>query len=221
MKHLIVTRFAVPRQSPDTVDLYRNAEWLETRHHLFRQVFVPSVAPLGVPVILLCAGEVAEQVGRRIADLEWARVEVQDEWHEGWTADPDTTITRLDSDDALHRGWFDALDQAPQDAEVCISKDFLRWDLEADRLHNYRRREPSPLSAFRGGKNPYTLDHKYLEQLPGIHLIRGSYLLQIIHGGNVKNRRPKPWRFDRWVPRRRLADFGVTAGAAELRRGLS
>ena len=209
MKHLILTRFAVPRPEPETLDLYRSPRWLERRLQLFRRFFVPSVSGLGVPTILLCGREVAPGIAREVADLEWARVEVQDRWREGRRCDASTTITRLDSDDALHEGWFEAVDGAPPEAKICITKEFLRWDLDADRLHRYRRKEPSPLSAFRGGENPYAVDHKHLESLPGVHGIPGPYLLQVVHGGNISNHRPKPWRLDRRVSRTRLRAFGI------------
>lgn len=216
MKHLIVTRFAVPRPESGTVDLYRSPAWLERRLQLFRRVFVPSVSRFGVPALLLCGKQARELVAPRVADLEWVRVEEQEEWRGGWSAGPETTITRLDSDDALRLGWFEAVDEAPASAQICITKNFLRWDLRADRLHRYSRTEPSPLSAFRGGRNPYEVDHKHLHSLSGVHEIRGSYLLQVVHGGNVSNHRPKPWRLDRRVPRQRLAAFALPPTAEKL-----
>lgn len=212
MGHLILTRFAVPRADPKSAERYRDREWLEGRLDLFRRFFVPSVERLGVPAVLLCGGEAAGFVAARVADLEWARVEVQEDWRGGWRLPSDTVVTRLDSDDALHRGWLDAVDRAPAAARICITGDFLRWDLDADRLHLYRRREPSPLAAFRGGENPYRIDHKHLLAQPGVHRIRGAYLLEIHHGGNLSNHRPKPWRIDRLASRKRLQDFLPEAG---------
>lgn len=208
-RHVLLTRFAVPRREPGSSEAYRNRTWLEERLGLFRRFYVPSVSQLEVPAILLCGSEVATFVADRIADVEWARVEVQDDWHGGWQAEQDQIVTRLDSDDAVHRGWFEAVDRAPRDARIYLTRDFLRLDLGSGRLHRYRRDEPSPLAAFRGGLNPYEIDHKHLEQLSGTHRIEGCYLLQVVHGANLKNRRPKAWRFDRRVPKRRLADFGL------------
>lgn len=210
MKHLIVTRFAVPRHQPESAGLYRSREWLEGRLELFRRYFVPSVGRLGVPALLLCGSEVAGWVAGRVSDLEWARVEVQDRWDGGWSAPGDTVLTRLDSDDALHRGWFAAVERTPETARVCITKEFLRWDPHSGRLHRYRRREPSPLAAFRGGDNPYATDHKHLERLDGVHAIAGPYLLQVAHGGNLSTRRPRAWRLDRRASKKSLADFGLT-----------
>ncbi|MCG8454667.1 MAG: putative rhamnosyl transferase [Holophagales bacterium] len=208
-RHLIVTRFAVPRPEGGTAETYLDPEWLEARLELFRRFYVPSVAPLGIPAVLLCGSRVADLVARRIADLEWARLEVQDDWRGGWRGEPDQVLTRFDSDDALHREWFEAVDRAPASAAICITKEFLRWDPDARRLHYYRRREPSPLAAFRHGANPYELDHKYLERAEEVHRIRGAYLLQVAHGANLKNRRPSAWRLHRLRPRSRLAAFGL------------
>jgi hypothetical protein len=221
--HLIVTRFAVPREDPKTAGLYRDPRWLEERLELFRRFFVPSVGPLGVPAVLLCGAAAAGFVSERVADLPWARVEVQDRWRGGWRGGPDRIVTRMDSDDALHRGWFEAVERAPAEAEVLITREFLRYDLERGRLHRYRRREPSPLAAFRGGLNPYRHDHKHLERHHRVHEIRGARLLQVVHGGNLSNRRPSWWRLDRRVPGARLAEFGLgepaVSGAAEAGGG--
>ena len=70
MSHLIVTRFAVPRPEPDTMDWYRDPDWLEERMALFRRYYVPSVGATGVGAVLLCATEVASWVAERTADLE-------------------------------------------------------------------------------------------------------------------------------------------------------
>lgn len=207
--HLIVARFAVPREDAATAGLHRDPRWLDERLALFRRFFVPSVGPLGVPAVLLCGPAAAEYVGGRTADLPWARVEVQERWRGGWTGMPGQVVTRMDSDDALHRGWFEALERAPAEAPVVITRDFLRYDLERRRLHRYRRREPSPLAAFRGGLNPYELDHKHLARHHRAHEIRGAYLLQVVHGGNLSNRRPAWWRVDRRVSKARLAEFGI------------
>jgi hypothetical protein len=207
--HVVVTRFAVPREEPATAGLYRDRAWLERRLDLFRRFFVPSVEPLGVPAVLLCGAAASEFVAARIADLPWARVEVQDRWRGGWSGAPDQTLTRMDSDDALHRGWFAAVDRAPAEAEAVITREFLRWDLERGRLHRYRRREPSALAAFRHGANPYEHDHKHLDRHHRVYAVRGAYLLQVVHGGNLSNRRPSWWRLDRRAPITRLAEFGL------------
>ena len=215
--HLILTRFAVPRDDAATAERYRSRDWLAGRLALFRRFYVPSVARLEVPAVLLCGSRVAEWVAAQVADLEWVRVEVQDDWRGALPVDSGTVVTRLDSDDAVHRGWLKAVDAAPPAAGICVTRDFLRWDTASGRLHRYVRREPSPLAAFRGGRNPFELDHKHLDRLPGVHSVSGEYLLEVVHGGNLKNRRPKAWRIDRRVNRRRLADFGLSPG--ELDRG--
>lgn len=213
-RHLVVTRFAVPRPLPGTAETFRDPAWIEERLALFRRFFVPSVGRTGVPAVLLCGSSVAGGVADQVTDLPWARVEVQDDWHGGWSDPRGRTLTRLDSDDALHAGWFEAVDRAPADARVLVTEEFLRWDLASGRLHRYRRREPSPLAAFRGGANPYEADHKHLGSADGVHRIDGAYLLQVVHDGNVSNRRPRAWRLDRRVSPRRLADFGLERAAA-------
>jgi len=212
--HLLVTRFAVPRPVPGTHDLYRDPAWLEQRFALFRRWFVPSVGRLGVPVVLLCGRAVAERVAARVADLAWARVEEQDDWRGGFRGDAGQTLTRIDSDDALRGDWLEALDRAPPEARILVTPEFLRYDPRNGRLHRYRRREPSPLAAFRGGENPYAVDHKHLLAEPGVRVLGGAYLLQIVHGGNVSNHPPSPWRLDRWTPRERLADYGLAPADA-------
>lgn len=212
--HLFVTRFAVPRPVAGTVGTYRDPDWLATRFTLFRRWFVPSVERLGVPVVLLCGSAAAEEVARRVADLAWARVEIQDEWRGGFRGEPHQTLTRIDSDDAVRGDWLEAVDHAPEAARTVITPEFLRYDPRSGRLHRYRRREPSPLAAFRGGANPYEVDHKHLLGRPGVHALRGAFLLQIVHGGNVSNHPPAAWRFDRRVPLGRLADYGVSPEAS-------
>lgn len=208
-RHLLVTRFAVPRPVAGTEGLFRDPAWLESRFDLFRRYFVPSVSRLGAPVVLLCAAAVAERVAARVADLEWARVEVQDDWRGGWRGAPGQTLTRIDSDDAVRGDWLDAVDRAPVSARVLVSTEFLRFDPGRSRLHRYRRREPSPLAAFRGGENPYAVDHKHLLDRADVHVLAGAYLLQVAHGANVSNRRPAAWRLDRRVPIDRLEAFGL------------
>lgn len=199
----------MPRDEPATAALYRDRAWLDRRLELFRRYFVPSVGPLGVEAVLLCGADAAGYVAGRIGDLRWARVAVEDRWRGGWRGEPGQTVTRVDSDDALHRGWFAALDRAPGDAGVLVTRAFLRFDPERGRLHRYRRREPSPLAAFRGGLNPYEHDHKHLGRHHRVHEVEGAYLLQVVHGGNLSNRRPSWWRLDRRVPRARLGEFGI------------
>jgi hypothetical protein len=207
--HLIVTRFAVPYEDPARGSLYRDPAWLAGRLELFRRFFAPSVAPLGVPALLLCGEAAAERVARAVEDLSWARVEVQDDWNAGWDGEPGQTLTRLDSDDALHQEWFEALDRCPPEAEVVVTRSFLRFDRASGGIHRYRRREPSPLAAFRDGANPYRVDHKFLDDHYRTHEVREPYLLQVIHGDNLANRRLRRWRLDRRVPRRVLREFGL------------
>ncbi|MCB1007769.1 MAG: hypothetical protein KDB94_02635 [Acidobacteria bacterium] len=209
-RHLLVTRFAVPRPVPGTAELYRDPSWLEGRFELFRRWFVPSVERLGVPLVLLCGRAVAETVAARVADLAWARVEVQDDWRGGFRGATDQTLTRIDSDDALRGDWFETLDRAPREARILVTPEFLRYDPRSGRLHRYRRREPSPLAAFRGGENPYAVDHKHLLAEPGVRALPGAFLLQIVHGGNVSNHPPSPWRLDRRTSLARLADYGLS-----------
>jgi hypothetical protein len=208
VRHVIVTRFSVPRLEASSAPRHADPEWLDERLALWRAWYVPSVAGLGVPVVLLCSSRSAEYVALRIRDLPWAKVEVQDDWRGGWNGAADEMVTRLDSDDAVRKDWLEAVEQAPASAEVICTRDFLRLEPASGRLHSYRRREPSPLAAFRGGRNPYSQDHKYLAGQANVHFLRGAYLLQVVHGRNLSNRAPSWWRFDRRAPRRLLADFG-------------
>ena len=208
MRHVIVTRFSVPRpKDPVNVTSHADGVWLERRLKLFRSFFVPSIAGLGVPTILLCSTESASVVSSGIGDLPWAEVVVQNDWHGGWRGEPDQIVTRIDSDDALHQGWFDALETAPAETDVLCTKSFLRYDLATRRLCRYWRRQPSPLAAFRAGINPFARDHAELERHYRVHVIEGPFLLQVYHGGNVSTRCPSWYR-----PRLsldRLAEFGL------------
>lgn len=211
MRHVIVTRFSVPRLDAATASRHADRSWLDERLALFRTWFVPSVERLGIPALLLCSSQSAGYVAEKVGDLPWASIVVQDEWYGGWCGEPEQIVTRLDSDDAVREDWFQALDRAPADTDVCCTKDFLRLDLQSGRLFSYRRREPSPLAAFRRGLNPYAYDHKHLEKYHVVHLMHGGpYLLQVVHGNNLSNRTPAWWRLDRRVSRKRLAAFAVT-----------
>lgn len=208
MRHVIVTRFSVPRpQAPDTAGCHADHPWLERRLQLFRTYFAPSVSRLGVPAVLLCSSESAPFVADRLEDLPWVQVAVQNDWRGGWTGDPDQVVTRLDSDDAVRPEWFAAIENAPPDVEVCCTKRFLRLDAETGRLRAYRRTRPAPLAAFRGGSNPYTHDHEQLDRHYRTATLRGAYLLQVYHGGNISSRRPKLLLVP--AAKKRLQAFGL------------
>ena len=208
MNHVIVTRFSVPRpQDPANADCHTDRQWLEARMGLFRTYFVPSVERLGVPAILLCSSMSAPFIEEQTGDLGWVEVVVQDDWYGGWSGDRDHIVTRMDSDDAIHGDWLAAVEAAPADAEVCCTREFLRYDVSTGKLCAYSRREPSPLAAFRAGRNPFAHDHAGLDRHYRVHDIAGPYLVQIFHGGNVSSRRPSFYR--RRLPLERLEDFGI------------
>ena len=208
MRHVIVTRFSVPRpQDVANAALHGDPGWIEQRLQLFRRYYVPSVGRLGVPTVLLCSSRSASRVGDQVADLDWVDVVEQDEWHGGWTGDSDLTVTRMDSDDAIHEDWLAAIEAAPGDAEVCATRKFLRFDQSTSRLCAYSRRDPSPLAAFRGGRNPYAHDHADLWRHYRVHDLDKPFLLQVFHGGNVSTRRPSWYR--RRLPLSRLRQFGI------------
>lgn len=209
MRQVIVTRFSVPRPEAANADRHQDPSWLAERLRLFRRFFVPSVERLGVPTILLASTASAERLAREIADLEWATVEVQDDWRDGWRGDPDQMVTRLDSDDALHEGWFEALERAPRGYDAYCTRRFLRLDLDTGWTYSYKRREPSPLVGFAGGANPYRHDHADLPRFRRVFHLREPYLLQVVHGGNLSNRRPSWRRYFQRVSPERLAPFGL------------
>jgi hypothetical protein len=208
MSNVIVTRFSVPRpQDPANAHCHADRHWLGERLELFRTYFVPSVGRLGVQAILLCSSGSALFIEEQTRDLSWVEVVVQDDWYGGWDGSTDQIVTRMDSDDAIHEGWLAAVEAAPADAEVYCTRDFLRYDPSTGKLCAYSRREPSPLAAFRGGRNPFAHDHAGLDRHYRVHDIDGPYLVQIFHGGNVSSRRP-PW-YRRRLPLERLEDFGI------------
>jgi hypothetical protein len=208
MRHVIVTRFSVPRpQDPASAQKHRDRAWLDRRLELFRRFFVPSVSRLEVATVLLCSTDSATYVGDSVVDLKWVEVVVQDDWYGGWNGADEQTVTRIDSDDAVHIRWLEAVAAAPADAEVCCTREFLRYDASTGRLCAYSRREPSPLAAFRGGLNPFAHDHAELDLHYRLYDIPGPYLLQVFHGGNVSSRRPSWYR--RRLPLNRLEAYGV------------
>lgn len=210
MRHVIVTRFSVPRpQDPANAQRHADRGWLAARLDLFRHYFVPGIERLGVPVILLCSTASAPVVAAAVAELSDFEVVVQDDWYGGWTGSPDQILTRHDSDDALHGDWFEALDSAPPGAEVYCTYDFLRLDSNSGRIYSYTRKEPCPLAAFPGGRNPFAHDHAALERHYSCHRIDGAYLLQVVHGGNLSSR-ISALSFRRRTARKRLAPFGVS-----------
>jgi len=207
-RHVVVTRFSVPLPA-GAANRPRHAEpeWLAGRLELLRRFYAPSVARLGLPAVLLCSPESAPRVADGLRDLGWARVVEQDDWYGGWTGGDDQVLTRLDSDDAIHEGWFGAVDRAPAQAEVVCARRFLRLDRRTGRVVRYRRRVPSPLAAFRGGRNPFAHDHDSLERHYRTAFLPGAYLLQVAHGGNLSTRFSKPFR--RRASADELAGFGV------------
>ncbi len=208
MRHVIVTRFSVPRtRDPANIDRHFDRAWLDRRIELFRRFFVPSVSRLEVPAVLLCSSKSAAYVDDKLEGLDWARVAVQDEWYGGWAGDADHIVTRMDSDDAIHEGWLATVEAAPPEAEVCCTRDFLRYDISRRKLCAYSRREPSPLAAFRNGRNPFAHDHSELDRHYRVHDIAGPFLVQIFHGGNVSSRRPSWYR--RSLPLERLEAYGI------------
>jgi hypothetical protein len=208
MRHVIVTRFSVPRsQDPGHADRHQDRSWLDRRLELFFRFFVPSVSRLDVPAVLLCSSESAAYVRDHLIGLDWVDIAIQDEWYGGWRGGDDQIVTRVDSDDAIHRDWLAAIEAAPVEAEVYCTKDFLRYDVSTSRLCAYTRGDPSPLAAFRNGRNPFLQDHAGLDRHYRVHNIAGPYLLQVFHGGNVSSRRPSWYR--RSLPLERLEAYGI------------
>lgn len=214
MRHVVVTRFSVPRpQDPPHAECHSDHDWLDRRLKLFRRFFAPSVSRLGVPVVLLCSSASAAHVADATGDLPWADVVEQDDWYGGWSGDVDQIVTRMDSDDALHERWPVVVETAPAGPEVCCTRKFLRYDLTTGKLSAYRRREPSPLAAFRGGRNPFTHDHVVIDRHYAVHDIAGPYLLQVYHGGNLSTRQPSWYR--RRLPLDRLRPYGIDVKTLE------
>lgn len=207
--HVIVTRFSVPRpDDPKNAESHADETWLRRRLDLFRSFFVPSVSRLGAPAVLLCSSRSADLVSGAVADLDWVSVVIQDDWYGGWEGRPHQTLTRVDSDDAIRDDWFKAVEGAIGDFEVCFTREFLRYDHLNRKLAAYRRDVPSPLAAFKGGRNPYECDHAELEPRFRTRHIEGAYLLQVFHGGNVSTRKPSWYR--RRLPLDRLDRFGIS-----------
>jgi hypothetical protein len=207
--HVIVTRFSVPRPlDPKNSASHADADWLKRRLALFRSFFVPSVGRLGVPAVLLCSPASAARVADALADVDWVEIVEQDDWYGGWVGEPGQTLTRMDSDDAIHHQWFEKVDAVTGNIQVCFTRAFLRYDLASGKVAAYSRDVPSPLAAFKDGLNPYACDHAAIEKHFSVRHIEGAYLLQVFHGGNVSTRRPSWYR--RRLPSDRLEPFGVS-----------
>lgn len=208
MRHVIVTRFSVPwPKDPEKASRHNDRTWLDARLELFHRFFVPSVGRLGVPAVLLCSTESASRVAAAVRRLDWVEVVVQDEWYGGWSGEADQMVTRMDSDDAIRADWLVALEAVPASVEAVCTRDFLRYEPSTGKLSSYTRRVPSPLAAFPGGRNPFAYDHAEIDRHFRVHEIKGAFLLQIFHGGNVSTRRPSWYR--RRLPLERLRPFGV------------
>jgi len=160
--------------------------------------------------VLLCSSESAPYVAERVEDLGWAEIAVQDSWYGGWTGRKEQVVTRMDSDDAIHEDWFAAVEAVPSTAEVVCSRGFLRLELDTKRLCAYSRFTPSPLAAFRGGRNPFAHDHAELKRYYRVQILAGPYLVQVFHGGNLSTRRPSWYRLR--APLDRLLPFGIDPG---------
>lgn len=200
---------SVPRLDALTAELHRDPEWLAARMELFHRYFAPSVGRLGVPAILLCSSASAGYVVDNTRGLNWLSVEVQDDWYGGWTGAPDQMVTRLDSDDSLREDWFKALDAAPPGFDAYCTKRFLRFDPKTRGLYERVRLEPASLAAFSAGRSPFDHDHKTLEEHYRTFDLPQSYLLQVVHGGNLSWRRPRWWHFRYRVPLERIKPFGL------------
>lgn len=210
MRHIVVTRFSVPRPlDPENVNRHNDRAWLDARLELFHRFFVPSVGRLGVPAVLLCSTESASHVAAAVRRLDWVEVIVQDEWYGGWSGEADQMVTRMDSDDAIRSDWLAALEAVPADVDAVCTREFLRYDPSTGKLSSYTRREPSPLASFPGGGNPFAHDHFEIDRHFRVHEIKGAFLLQIFHGGNVSTRRPSWYR--RRLSLSRLEAFGLRA----------
>jgi hypothetical protein len=222
MRHVVVTRFSVPRLDAASARRHAEAAWLDERIEYFRRYYVPGVARCAVPAVLLCSTESAAYVRERLGDLDWVSVVVQDRWYGGWRGAADQVATRLDSDDAVCEAWFERLERAAGDGgvgeagevEVFCTKSVLRLDARRGRLYAITRREPAPLAAFARGANPFAHDHKDLEKHYRVRCFSEPYLLQVVHGGNLSSRAPAWWRFRRRQPLARLAAFGLDASVA-------
>lgn len=211
MEHVIVTRYSISRvQESENASLHVDDGWLRERERLFRRFFVPSVQRLGIRAVLMCSTASAPRVADTFADLSWVRVVEQNEWFGGWSDRSDQILHRLDSDDAVHEDWFSAVENAPPEAEVICTRRFFRLHLCRRRVYRYRRKNPSPLVAFRGGVNPYTHLHEEIDEHYRTHDVDRPYLLQVAHGNNISNHFPRSYR--RKATPEELAGFGRIVG---------
>jgi len=191
VNHVIVTRFSVPRPaSPGEPARHDDRGWLAERMELFRRYYVPSVQRTGVPAVLLCSSGSAAWVREETREYAWVRVAVQDGWEGGWRGARDEVLTRLDSDDLIHPGWFAAVATAPAGAEAFCTRGAYMLDAATGAVYQADRSFPVALLALARGRNPYAFAHRLVAEHYDAAFLEGRYLLQVVHGGNVSNAIP-------------------------------
>jgi len=99
-------------------------------------------------------------------------------------------LTRLDSDDLVHPGWFEAIRNAPAGAEAYCTHGTYMLDARTGAVYHADRTFPVALLALAGGRNPYAFDHPLVAEHYAAAFVGGRYLLQVVHGGNVLNEIP-------------------------------
>lgn len=240
---LVVTRFAVILDNYADKGRALRPDWIAGRLDLIRRVGLPSLLAQTRPperwVLVIDSrlpAEISAQIRSGVADLpliELLEVTGPRDIDPGvsahvartWGTLPDlrARITALDSDDALHRDFLDAV--ARRDVTAGIERVIVQptrgmalgIDGELGRLLHVRRRAPQFFAACSPASNlltPYLRHHgEWTGVAPIVDTPRrdGPLWLEVVHGGNVANDFPGRGRRLWEVPlsAERLAPYGV------------
>jgi hypothetical protein len=197
----------VPRpKNTRGVDLHKDKNWLNTRIELLKNTLIPSVQHFKHPLVLLCSTESISYVSQQLSAFSWIETLEENDWYGSHHFSKDHTITRIDSDDAIHKNWFQRIDKAPKHYDRLYVSQHLMYDMPNKKLFLVRRKYPLPLAAFRFGQNPYQVDHGQLAQNGSAKLMEGCFLLQTVHEHNLLNKIPPSAEE---VPIRLLEPFGI------------
>jgi hypothetical protein len=167
--------------------------WLENRIHIFNNVAAPSLMQHDASVGIFMAKE-----------DRWAykKLETHDQCMPVFTNDNDmkklserflknnfehkpTYILRMDSDDAIHKDFFDDL-EAPINSYISQTWG-IKWDGTQTKTLPYRN-NPFITTYTNTLMTPFFGDHTSLHKMNPVIVDRDPMWVQYIHGRNVSNR---------------------------------
>jgi hypothetical protein len=203
MKHLLLTRFAIPFPADNQRSRHgNNPDWLPRRYELLERYTLPSVESQTCKDFewLLIANPNFPWIDHKRlesytkvlwVDMEWDEAMGFEEAIRPYTEDEEWMLTsRLDSDDAVYDGFIEDT-QAAFRPEVCWYTHPTGYVVKGDEAY-FRRYPSSPFVSYSepaaGARSVYHASHIYAGR--GSRLVEvGSEpaWVQVDHGGNVKN----------------------------------